>query len=85
MAVLMCARMCDIRPGRRSSGNFLKNIRLRNRGRTTGLLDIIVEMTNGKCRVSLDVAAPIQIAMHTSFAAMMMSTPANRNATAKAP
>ncbi len=64
----------------------MKNIRLRKRGgRTTGLLDIIVEMTNGKCRVSLEVAAPIQIAMQTSFAARMMSVPLNRKATAKAP
>ncbi len=80
MAVLMCASRCESRPGRRSSGNFSKNARLRTRGRITGLLDIIVEMTNGKCRVSLEVAAPIQIAMQTSLAARMMSTPANRNA-----
>lgn len=66
-------------------GKLLEEHPLEEPGRTTGLLDIIVEMTNGKCRVSLDVAAPIQIAMHTSFSAMMTSTPANRKATAKAP
>src|SRR6185369_10430906 len=60
-----------------------KNFRLMNRGRKTGLLLIIVEMTNGKCLFSLEVAAPSQITRQTSLAAMIMSTPkpANRNAT----
>ena len=79
MAVLTWANIRDNRPGRRSSGNFSKNIRLMNRGRNTGLLDIIVEITNGKCLLSFDVAAPIQITMNTSLAATIMSTPANRN------
>ena len=32
-------------------------------------------MTNGKCLLSFEVAAPIQITRHTSLAAMIMSTP----------
>ena len=54
-----------------------------NFGRNTGLLLIIVEMTNGKCLLSLEVAAPSQITRQTSLAAMIMSTPwpANKNAT----
>ena len=75
IAVLKCASHRDSRPGRRSSGKFSKNIRLMNRGRNTGLLLIIVEITNGKCLLSLDVAAPSQITRHTSLAAMIMSTP----------
>jgi hypothetical protein len=46
-----------------------------NRGRKIGLLLIIVEMTDGKCLFSLEVAAPIQITTHTNLAAMIMSTP----------
>jgi hypothetical protein len=46
-----------------------------NRGRNTGLLLIIVEMTNGKCLLSLDVAAPSQMTRHTSLAPTIMSTP----------
>src|SRR5262245_37207480 len=82
-AVLKCASHRDIRPGRRSSGKCSKNFRLMNFGRNTGLLLIIVEITNGKCLLSLDVAAPSQITRQTSLAAMIMSTPkpANRNAT----
>ncbi len=45
------------------------------------MLVIIVEMTNGKCLLSFDVAAPSQMTRQTSLAAMIMSTPANRNAT----
>lgn len=75
----------DARPGRRSSGKLSKNLRLIHRGRITGLLLIIVEMTNGKCLLSFDVAAPIQITRHTSFAAMMMSAPLNRKHTASDP
>ena len=74
-AVLKWATQRETRPGRRSSGKRSKNNRLSARGRTTGLLDIIVEMTNGKCLLSLEVAAPIQITRHTSLAAMIMSTP----------
>ena len=79
--VLTWAKIRDSRPGRRSSGNFSKNIRLMNRGRNSGLLDIIVEITNGKCLLSFDVAAPIQITRNTSLAATIMSTPPNRNVT----
>ena len=75
IAVLMCASTRDSRPGRRSSGKCSKNLRLMNFGRNTGLLLIIVEMTNGKCLLSLEVAAPIQITRHTSLAAMIISTP----------
>ena len=52
-----------------------------NRGRMTGLFDIIVDTTNGKCLLSFDVAAPIQITTNTTLAATIMSTPANRNVT----
>ena len=76
------AKIRESRPGRRSSGNFSKNIRLMNRGRMTGLFDIIVDTTNGKCLLSFDVAAPIQITTNTTLAATIMSTPANRNVTA---
>ena len=82
-AVLKCASIRDSRPGRRSSGKCSKNLRLMHRGRNTGLLLIIVEITNGKCLLSLDVAAPSQMTRQTSLAAMIMSTPANRNATVK--
>src|SRR6478609_9736190 len=84
-AVLKCASHRDSRPGRRSSGKCSKNFRLMKRGRNTGLLLIIVEITNGKCLLSLDVAAPSQITRQTSLAATIMSTPANRNATANDP
>src|SRR5882757_6046943 len=80
-AVLKCATKRDNLPGRRSSGNFSKNLRLIHRGRNTGLLLIIVEMTNGKCLLSFDVAAPSQITRQTSLAAMIMSTPLNRKQT----
>src|SRR5882757_7436556 len=82
IAVLKCATKRDNRPGRRSSGNFSKNLRLIHRGRITGLLLIIVEMTKGKCLLSFDVAAPSQITRQTSLAAMIMSTPLNRKAAA---
>ena len=85
IAVLMCATNRDSHPGRRSSGNLSKNIRLSARGRTTGLLDIIVETTNGKCLVSFEVAAPIQITTQTSLAATTMFSPPSRNATVKLP
>ncbi|CNL67292.1 Uncharacterised protein [Mycobacterium tuberculosis] len=52
-----------------------------NRGRNSGLLDIIVDITNGKCLLSFDVAAPIQITRNTSLAATIISTPPNRNVT----
>src|SRR3954470_13973425 len=81
IAVLKCASHRDSRPGRRSSGKCSKNLRLMKRGRKTGLLLIIVEITNGKCLLSLDVAAPSQVIRQTSLAATIMSTPANRNAT----
>src|SRR5215207_4103232 len=80
-AVLKCASIRDGRPGRRSSGKCSKNFCLIHRGRNTGLLLIIVEMTNGKCLLSFDVAAPSQITRQTSLAAMMMSAPANRKHT----
>ena len=67
--VLKWAKIRDNRPGRRSSGNFSKNSRLMNRGRNSGLLDIIVDITNGKCLLSFEVAAPIQITRNTSLAA----------------
>ena len=67
-------------PGRRSSGKCSKNLRLIHRGRNTGLLLIIVEMTNGKCLLSLDVAAPNQITRQTSLAAMTMSRAAEQEA-----
>ena len=75
IAVLKCAMNRDTGPGRRSSGNFSKNFRFSHLVRISGLFDIIVEITNGKCLLSFDVAAPIQIATHTSLAAMIMSTP----------
>ena len=78
--VLTWANSRDKRPGRRSSGNFSKNNRLMNRGRNSGLLDIIVDITNGKCLLSLEVAAPIQITRNTNLAATIMSAP-NRNVT----
>ncbi|CFS42140.1 Uncharacterised protein [Mycobacterium tuberculosis] len=76
--MLTWATIRDNSPGRRSPGNFLKNIRLMNRGRNSGLLDIIVEITKGKCRLSFDVAAPIQITRNTSLAATIMSIPFKR-------
>ena len=80
MAVLTWARARDSGPGRRSSGKFSKNLRLSHRARTTGLLDIIVEMTNGKCLLSLEVAAPIQITTQASLAAIRTLGPPNRKA-----
>src|SRR6185312_350958 len=71
----------DTRPGRRSSGNFSKNLRFNHFGRITGLFDIIVEITNGKCLFSFEVAAPIQITKKTSLAATIMSTVVNKNVT----
>ena len=85
MAVEKCASQREARPGRRSSGKCSKNLRLIERGRITGLLLIIVEITNGKCLLSFDVAAPIQITRHTSLAARTMSAPLNRKQTASAP
>ena len=85
MAVEKWASQREARPGRRSSGKCSKNLRLMERGRITGLLLIIVEMTNGKCLLSFDVAAPIQITRHTSLAARTMSAPLNRKHTASAP
>ncbi len=82
MAVLRCASQRDSRPGRRSSGKLSKKRRFSQRGRTNGLLDIIVEMTNGKCLLSLDVAAPIQITRNTTLDPTIMSGAANRNVTA---
>ena len=67
MAVLKCAMNRDTGPGRRSSGNFSKNLRFSHLVRISGLFDIIVEITKGKCLFSFDVAAPIQIATHTSL------------------
>ena len=78
--MLTWATVRDSRPGRRSSGKRSKNLRLSARGRITGLLDIIVEMTNGKCLFSLEVAAPIQITTQASLAAMITLTPPKRNA-----
>ncbi len=75
IAVLKCASQRESRPGRRSSGKCSKKLRLMNRGRNIGLLLIIVEMTNGKCLFSLDVAAPSQITRQTSLAPRIMSTP----------
>ena len=75
IAVLKCATTRDSRPGRRSSGNRSKNFRLSHLGRTNGLLDIMVEITNGKCLLSFDVAAPIQMTRNTTLAATIMSTP----------
>ena len=83
--MLKCASQRDVRPGRRSSGKCSKNLRLIQRGRITGLLLIMVEMTNGKCLFSLDVAAPIQMTRQTSLAAMTMSAPLNRKHTASEP
>ncbi|ELP45711.1 hypothetical protein D522_15340 [Mycobacterium avium subsp. paratuberculosis S5] len=80
--MLRCAIQRDSRPGRRSSGNFSKNLRFSQRGRTSGLLDIIVEITNGKCLLSLDVAAPIQITRKTTLDPTIMSGAPNRNVTA---
>ena len=80
MAVLTWASARESRPGRRSSGKCSKKARLRARGRTTGLLDIIVEMTNGKCLVSLEVAAPSQITRQAIFAATITLGPLNRKA-----
>src|SRR6202012_2805893 len=83
IAVLKCASQRERQPGRRSSGKCSKKRRLLNRGRNNGLFLIIVEMTNGKCLLSLDDAAPSQITRHTSFEPRIRSTPypANRNAT----
>ena len=83
IAVLMWARPRDSGPGRRSSGKRSKNLRFSERSRITGLLDIIVEITNGKCLLSLEVAAPIQITTQASLAAMMTLRPPNRNAATK--
>ena len=47
-----------------------------------GLLASIVEITNGKCRLSFEVAAPSQITMNTTLAPMIMSAPENRNTSA---
>src|SRR5262249_6713015 len=69
------------RPGRRSCGNFSKKSRLIDRGRTSGLLDIIVAITNGKCLLSFDVAAAIQITTNTTLAATIKSAPGNRKVT----
>jgi hypothetical protein len=56
MAVLMWP--ADGEPaGAQVVRNFAKNARFQS-GRITGLLDIIVEITNGKWRVILEVAAP---------------------------
>nr|CRL71190.1 hypothetical protein CPGR_00613 [Mycolicibacter nonchromogenicus] len=85
MAVEKCATKRDGQPGRRSSGKFSKNLRLIQRGRNTGLLLIIVEMTNGKCLVSFEAAAPIQMVRQISLAAMTMSAPLNRKHTASDP
>ncbi len=52
--------------------------RLMSRRRQTGLLLIIAATTNGKCRLSLEVAAPHQIATMTSLAAMTWSPATNR-------
>ena len=60
-AVLKCATQRDTRPGRRSSGKRSKNLRLSHAAGPPDCCDIIVEMTNGKCLLSLEVAAPIQI------------------------
>ncbi|SIL06305.1 Uncharacterised protein [Mycobacteroides abscessus subsp. abscessus] len=51
----------------------------------SGLLDIMVEMTKGKWRLSFEVAAPIQMTMKMSLAAMIMSAPVNRKVTVSAP
>lgn len=50
-----------------------------------GLFASIVEITNGKCRVSVEVAAPSQITMKTTLAPTMMSGPENRNTNASGP
>ncbi|BBX72437.1 hypothetical protein MSHI_03430 [Mycobacterium shinjukuense] len=81
--MLTWATIRDNSPGRRSSGNFAKNNRLTNRGRNSGLLDIMVDITKAKCLLSFDVAAPIQITRNTSLAATIMSTPPNRKVTVK--
>ncbi len=81
IAVLTWARTRDTRPGRRSSGNFSKNLRFSHFVRINGLFDIIVEITNGKCLFSFDVAAPIHITRNTILAATIVSTPVNRNVT----
>jgi hypothetical protein len=47
-----------------------------------GLFASIVEITNGKCRLSFDVAAPSQITMKTTLAPTTMSAPENRNTNA---
>ena len=50
-----------------------------------GLFASIVEITNGKCLLSFEVAAPSQITMKTSLAPMMKSAPENRNTSASGP
>ena len=47
-----------------------------------GLFASIVEITNGKCRLSFEVAAPSQITMKTTLAPMIESAPANRKTSA---
>lgn len=84
-AVEMCAIQRERRPGRRSSGKCSKNVRLMVGDRQIGLFDIIVAITNGKCLLSLLVAAPTQMTRKTSLAPRIMSVPTNRNVTQNAP
>ena len=68
-----CARVAESREGRRSSGKSRWNRRLIRFDRQIGLLLSMAATTNGKCRLSLEVAAPHQIATMTSIAAMRAS------------
>ncbi len=75
------ASAAERRDGVRSSGWDRKNRRLSALLRSSGLLDSITDTTNGKWALSLEVAAPHQIATITSLSATIMSTPPNRKAT----
>ena len=62
-----CASVAERREGRRSSGKSRWNRRLMPFDLQIGLLLSIAATTNGKCRLSLEVAAPHQIATMTSM------------------
>ena len=60
----------------------MNNARLSAPEGMNGLFASIVEITKGKCRLSLDVAAPSQMTMKTTLAPTTMSAPGNRNTSA---
>ena len=78
-AVLTWANTGRGHPAERSSG-ILKNARLRARGRFHRAVRHHRGHNERKCRVSFDVAAPIQIIRH-QFRSDITFTPPKRNAT----